>query len=227
LRTALCSSCFHVPVTSENSIQFDSQSPTNQNMIAEGLQSASCSSVCCATSSSRGRSWKPKSYTAASAQRPAAARAAPSTAFALDRLRPVHLALRRYPRILDALSIVRPETVVRWHRKGFTGYWRWKSRSPGAGRDSLMLARCRMASRTGSWWRSSQPRVARTGLLRTQSARRRVDHGTICGRSCANSGHCKPLCAYVDRTKFVAPESGNTGPCPQVQDHRRARSGAN
>ena len=30
---------------------------------------------------------------------------------------------RRYPRILDALSIFRPETVVRWHRKGFTGYW--------------------------------------------------------------------------------------------------------
>jgi hypothetical protein len=38
---------------------------------------------------------------------------------------------RRYPRILDAMSIVRPETVVRWHRKGFTSYWRWKSRSPG------------------------------------------------------------------------------------------------
>jgi hypothetical protein len=35
---------------------------------------------------------------------------------------------RRYPRILDAMSIVRPETVVRLHRKGFTGYWRWKSR---------------------------------------------------------------------------------------------------
>src|SRR5258705_13793293 len=29
------------------------------------------------------------------------------------------------------MSIVRPETVVRWHRKGFTSYWRWKSRSPG------------------------------------------------------------------------------------------------
>jgi transposase InsO family protein len=38
---------------------------------------------------------------------------------------------RRYPRILNAMRIVRPETVVRWHRKGFTGYWRWKSRSPG------------------------------------------------------------------------------------------------
>src|SRR2546425_10893210 len=31
---------------------------------------------------------------------------------------------RRYPRILDAMSIVRPETVVRWHRKGLAHYWR-------------------------------------------------------------------------------------------------------
>src|SRR5258707_15861977 len=37
---------------------FDSQSPTNQNMIAECLQSASYWSVCCATSSSRDRGWK-------------------------------------------------------------------------------------------------------------------------------------------------------------------------
>jgi hypothetical protein len=37
---------------------------------------------------------------------------------------------RRCPRILDAISIVRPETVVRWHRMGFDAYWRWKSRSP-------------------------------------------------------------------------------------------------
>jgi hypothetical protein len=38
---------------------------------------------------------------------------------------------RRCPRILDAITIVRPETVVRWHRRGFAAYWRWKSRSPG------------------------------------------------------------------------------------------------
>src|SRR2546427_6045983 len=38
---------------------------------------------------------------------------------------------RRYPRILDALSIVRPDTVVRWHRMGVSAYWRWKSRSLG------------------------------------------------------------------------------------------------
>jgi transposase InsO family protein len=38
---------------------------------------------------------------------------------------------RRWPRILDAIMIVRPETVVRWHRKGFAAYWRWRSRSSG------------------------------------------------------------------------------------------------
>ncbi len=38
---------------------------------------------------------------------------------------------RRCPRILDAITIVRPETVLRWHRMGFAAYWRWKSRSPG------------------------------------------------------------------------------------------------
>ena len=38
---------------------------------------------------------------------------------------------RRYPRILDAITIVRPETVVRWHRMGFAAYWRWKSRPLG------------------------------------------------------------------------------------------------
>src|SRR5437660_1316925 len=38
---------------------------------------------------------------------------------------------RRCPRILDVITIVRPETVVRWHRMGFAAYWRWKSRSRG------------------------------------------------------------------------------------------------
>jgi transposase InsO family protein len=38
---------------------------------------------------------------------------------------------RRFPRILDAITIVRPETVVRWHRMGFAAHWRWKSRPLG------------------------------------------------------------------------------------------------
>jgi hypothetical protein len=39
------------------------------------------------------------------------------------------------PGVLDALKIVKPETVIRWHRAGFRAYWRWKSRARG-GRPS-------------------------------------------------------------------------------------------
>src|SRR6478672_6071913 len=40
------------------------------------------------------------------------------------------------PPILDALAIVEPETVIRWHRAGFRSFWRWKSRRR-AGRPSV------------------------------------------------------------------------------------------
>ena len=36
---------------------------------------------------------------------------------------------RLHPSVISAVTIVRPETVVRWHRAGFRLYWRWKSRS--------------------------------------------------------------------------------------------------
>ena len=39
------------------------------------------------------------------------------------------------PTILDALQIVKPDTVIGWHRAGFRAYWRWRSRSRG-GRPS-------------------------------------------------------------------------------------------
>src|ERR1700682_1189146 len=34
---------------------------------------------------------------------------------------------RWFPSILPVLMIIRPETLVRWHRAGFRRYWRWKS----------------------------------------------------------------------------------------------------
>jgi hypothetical protein len=43
---------------------------------------------------------------------------------------------RGFPRILDAITIVRPETIVRWHRKGFRAFWRWRSR-PLGGRPQI------------------------------------------------------------------------------------------
>src|SRR5258708_8242884 len=48
----------------------------------------------------------------------------------VDRL--VFTALYRVaPGVLDALKILKPQTVIRWHRAGFRAYWRWKSRGPG------------------------------------------------------------------------------------------------
>ena len=41
------------------------------------------------------------------------------------------LLYRWFPSILTVLTIIRPATLVRWHRAGFRCYWRWKSRRRG------------------------------------------------------------------------------------------------
>ena len=43
---------------------------------------------------------------------------------------------RWFPSILRVLTIVQPETLVRWHRAGFRYYWRWKS-CPRGGRPQI------------------------------------------------------------------------------------------
>ena len=43
---------------------------------------------------------------------------------------------RWFPSILQVLTIIRPETLVRWHRAGFRRYWRCKSR-PLGGRPQI------------------------------------------------------------------------------------------
>jgi hypothetical protein len=47
-----------------------------------------------------------------------------------DRLFLVQL-YRWFPSVLKAITIIRPETLIRWHRAGFRRYWRWKSCSLG------------------------------------------------------------------------------------------------
>ena len=48
----------------------------------------------------------------------------------IDRL--VFCGLYRWsPTVLDALKILQPETVIRWHRAGFRAYWHWRSRRRG------------------------------------------------------------------------------------------------
>ena len=49
------------------------------------------------------------------------------------------------PRILGALAIIEPQTVVRWHRAGFRLFWRWKSQSR-SGRPRVPLEIRRLIS---------------------------------------------------------------------------------
>jgi hypothetical protein len=61
---------------------------------------------------------------------------------------------RWFPSILKVLTIIQPETLVRWHRAGFRCYWRWKSR-PRGGRPQIdtemrVLIR-RMSSENPLW----------------------------------------------------------------------------
>ena len=70
-----------------------------------------------------------------------------------DRLFFVQL-YRWFPSILAAMLIIRPETLVRWHRAGFRRYWRWKSRARGGrpqiGSDLRALIR-RMSIENPLW----------------------------------------------------------------------------
>src|SRR5260370_37575134 len=102
------------------------------------------------------------------------------------------LLYRWFPSILQVLTIIRPETLVRWHRLGFRCYWRWKSR-PRGGRPQIetdlrglirrvsienpllehhvFMANCsslglRSLNRAlPSTWSSGEDRPARDGLL--------------------------------------------------------------
>jgi hypothetical protein len=66
---------------------------------------------------------------------------------------------RLFPSLLNTMVIVKPETVLRWHRRGFRAYWRWKSlRCGGRPRiDSEIGALIRRMSRENPLW--GAPRI--------------------------------------------------------------------
>ena len=75
-----------------------------------------------------------------------------------DRLFLVQL-YRWFPSVLNAITIIRPETLIRWHRAGFRRYWRWKSR-PLGGRpqiDADLRALIRRMSAENPLW--GAPRI--------------------------------------------------------------------
>ena len=62
--------------------------------------------------------------------------------FTIDRLLWVWL-YRVWPRCLDTMVLVKPATVIQWHRQGFRLFWRWRSRSgrPSVNREVRDLIR--------------------------------------------------------------------------------------
>jgi len=74
----------------------------------------------------------------------------------IDRLLWVWL-YKIWPRCLDAMVLVKPATVVQWHRQGFRLYWRWRSRSgrPSVNREIRDLIR--QMSRANPLW--GAPRI--------------------------------------------------------------------
>jgi hypothetical protein len=59
---------------------------------------------------------------------------------------------RWFPSVLNAITMVRPETLLRWHRDGFRRSWRWKSRNCGgrppiSGELRALIRRMSLANR--------------------------------------------------------------------------------
>jgi putative transposase len=60
----------------------------------------------------------------------------------------------------ETVSIVQPETVIRWHRTGFKLFWTWKSRGHGPGRPAVapeIRALIRRMSEANALW--GAPRI--------------------------------------------------------------------
>jgi putative transposase len=84
---------------------------------------------------------------------------------ATDSIRFTLAQLARFFEWRDALTIVKPETLVRWHRKGFRLFWKWKSRSSGRPRVPANVRKliAEMAMNNPTW---GDERIANELLLK-------------------------------------------------------------
>jgi hypothetical protein len=122
------------------------------------------------------------------------------TDFHLGRLRGI---CRLFPKLYDSLAIVRPDTVIRWHRAGFRLYWRWKSRHR-CGRPTVPLEIRRLIremSANSLWGRTpSAPRAAVVpGLLQWRA------HSPV-----IEQGRAEITRRGDSRTHYLSPDPGRT-----------------
>src|SRR6201989_1437835 len=107
---------------------------------------------------------------------------------------------RWFPSILKVLTIIRPETLVRWHRVGFRCYWRWKSR-PQGGRSQMateLRALIRRMSIENPLWarRASTANYSSSGLR----SRSRVSPNTWSSDAGRQARDGAPFCITARRT---------------------------
>ena len=120
--------------------------------------------------------------------------------FAVDRLLWIWLC-RLWPGCLEVMVLVKPATVVQWHRQGFRLFWRWRSRSgrPSVDREIRDLIR-QMSSANPLW---GAPRIhgeLAQARHRGQSSYGRQVHGA------------KTRCAFPDLAELPA-RSGRRHRC--------------
>ena len=113
------------------------------------------------------------------------------------------LVCRWFPKWRDSLLVVQPNTVLRWHRRGWTAYWRWRSRPRRrGGRPPLpraLRALIRRMSVENRLWgqRRVQAELARLGFpVSARTGQGSPDCGTSRQLS-ASLSWCQPDAAAV------------------------------
>jgi putative transposase len=97
---------------------------------------------------------------------------------------------RLRPQLLDTWVLVKPATVIGWHRKGFHLHWRWRSRRSGRSKTNAKIRDLirRMSSANPFW---GAPRI------RGELVKLGVDVSqAIIGRYLLRRQHC-------DRGRFL------------------------
>src|SRR5260221_947513 len=107
---------------------------------------------------------------------------------------------RWFPSILQVLTIIRPEPLLRWHRAGFRCYWRSKSR-PRGGRPQIdtelhVLIR-RMSVENPLWARHASTANCSSSGLRSRS---RASPSTWSNGGHRPASHGGPSCVTMRRT---------------------------
>jgi hypothetical protein len=134
---------------------------------------------------------------------------------------------RWFPSILQVLTIIRPETLERWHRAGFRYYWRWKSRSLG-GRPQIeteLRALIRQMSMENPLW--GAPRIhgelLKLGFEVAQSsvAKYMITHRTLPPWICSLSRPLASTCSMPSSSSASTAETSSGSMSQQT----RQRSG--